>query len=187
MAKLIYVAITSVDGYVADETGNFDWAAPDEETHLLVNDLVRPAGTQLYGRRMYEVLVAWEDPSIAEGQPECIRDFHEIWMAADKVVYSRTLHEPSSARTRIEHNFDPDAIREMKRTAQRDISIGGPELAALAFGAGLVDECHLVVVPHLAGGGNRALRDGAQRKLALLAERRLSSGAVHLGYRVQAA
>lgn len=146
MARLIYLTIASLDGYVADETGNFDWAAPDEEVHSFVNDLIRPVGTHLYGRRMYEVMRVWESLGLA-GEPGYIRDFAEIWRAADKVVYSRTLEAPSTARTRIERAFDPDAVRQLKAGATRDLSVGGPELAAQAFGTGLIDEWHLVVVP----------------------------------------
>src|SRR5712692_4010873 len=147
MAKLIYSAITSLDGYVADENGNFDWAAPDEEVHRFVNDLERPVGTHLYGRRMYEVLVAWESPDISAGQPAFVQDFADIWRAADKVVYSRSLDKVSSARTSIEREFDPEAVREVKAAAAADISVGGPHLAAQAIKAGLVDDIHLFLVP----------------------------------------
>ena len=159
MAKLIYSAITSLDGYVADEDGNFDWAAPDEEVHAFVNDLERPVGTYLYGRRMYEVMVAWETPETFTDQEPVLQDYAEIWQAADKVVYSRTLETVSSARTRIERDFDPEAVRQMKAQAERDISVGGPGLAAEAIKAGLVDEYHLFVSPVVVGGGTRALPD----------------------------
>lgn len=184
MAKLIYSAITSLDGYIADESGNFDWAAPDAEVHASVNDMLRPAGTHLYGRRMYDVLVAWETIYGQPDQPPEIRDFAEIWHAADKVVYSRTLQQASSARTRIEREFDPEAIRRLKTEAERDLSIGGPELAGHAFRAGLVDEVHLFLTPVLVGGGNRALPDGVRLNLELLNEHRFSNGTVHLHYRV---
>lgn len=183
MAKLIYVTIASIDGYIADRTGNFDWAAPDEEVHSFVNDLVRPVGTHLYGRRMYEVMRVWESLSLA-GEPDCIRDFAEIWRAADKIVYSRTLEAPSGARTRIERVFDPGAVRQLKADASRDLSVGGPELAAGAFEAGLVDECGLVVVPVAVGGGNPAFPTGQRLNLTLLDERRFRGGAVYLRYRV---
>jgi dihydrofolate reductase len=182
VARLIYSAIASLDGYVADEAGNFDWAAPDEEVHRFVNDLERPVGTYLYGRRMYEVMIFWEGLDFS-GAPPFARDFAEIWRAADKVVYSKTLDAVSSARTRLERVFDPDAVRRMKAEAGRDISVGGPELAAQAIVAGLVDDYHLFVVPVVVGGGKRALPDGVRLELELLDERRFSSGDVYLRYR----
>jgi dihydrofolate reductase len=152
MAKLIYSAIASLDGYVADEDGNFGWAVPDEEVHAFINDLQRPIGTYLYGRRMYETMVGWEtDPTLAEQSP-LMRDFAQIWQAADKIVYSKTLEAVSSARTRIERDFDPELVRQMKARAGRDLNVGGPELAAQAFRAGLVDELYLFVVPIVVGG-----------------------------------
>jgi dihydrofolate reductase len=183
LAKLIYSALTSLDLYVADQTGNFDWAAPDEEVHQFVNDLLRPIGTQLYGRRMYEVLVAWESDDIAVGEPPVVADFAAIWRGADKIVYSRSLESVSSARTTIERDFDPEAIRAMKASADRDISIGGPELAANAIRAGLVDEIHLFLNPILVGGGNPALPDDVRVPLELLDERRFDNGVVYLRYR----
>jgi dihydrofolate reductase len=186
LAKLIYSALTSLDLYVADQTGNFDWAAPDEEVHQFVNDLLRPIGTQLYGRRMYEVLVAWESDDIAVGQPPVVADFAAIWRGADKIVYSRSLESVSSARTTIERDFDPEAIRAMKASADRDISIGGPELAANAIRAGLVDEIHLFLNPILVGRGNPALPDDVRVPLELLDERRFDHGVVYLRYRVVA-
>jgi dihydrofolate reductase len=182
MAKLIYSTITSLDGYVADEDGKFDWAEPDEEVHSFVNDLYRPVGTFLFGRRMYEVLVAWEAISLAD-QPPFIQDFAEIWRAADKIVYSRTAETVSSARTRIEREFDPDAVRQLKATAERDIGVGGPDLAGQAIKAGLVDEIHLVVAPVVVGGGIEALPDNVRLDLELLDERRFGNGMVHLRYR----
>jgi dihydrofolate reductase len=184
MAKLIYSAITSLDGYVADEDGNFDWAAPDEEVHAFVNDLERPVGTYLYGRRMYEVMVYWETASGRAGQTPAVQDFAELWQAADKVVYSTTLASVTSARTRIERTFDPERIRQLKAGAERDISVGGPGLAAQAIKGALVDELHLFVVPVVVGGGTRALPDDARLALELLAERRFANGTVHLHYRV---
>jgi len=180
MTKLIYSAIMSLDGYVADENGNFDWAEPDEEVHTFVNEVERPVGTYLYGRRLYDVMVAWE--SIADEQP-FIKDYAEIWRAADKVVYSRSLEAVSSARTRIEQSFDPDAVRQMKAEAERDISVGGPELAGQAIAAGLVDEIQLFLSPVVVGGGTRALPDDIRVDLELLDERRFDNGVVYLRYR----
>jgi dihydrofolate reductase len=185
MAKLIYSAITSLDGYVADVDGNFDWAAPDEEVHAFVNDLERPVGTYLYGRRMYEVMVGWETMDTGPDQTPVMRDFAEIWRAAEKVVYSRTLETVSSAKTRIERDFDPEAVRQMKTRAGRDISVGGPELAAQAIKAGLVDEWHLFVAPIVVGGGKQSLPDNVRLKLELLDERRFGNGVVHLHYRTR--
>ncbi len=183
MAKLIYTAIMSLDGYVADEDGNFDWAEPDEDVHSLVNDLERPIGTYLYGRRLYDVMVAWE--TIDDEQP-FIKDYAQIWRAADKVVYSRTLEEVSSARTRIERNFDPDVIRRMKAEMERDIGVGGPELAGQAIRAGLVDEIQLFLSPVVVGGGTRALPDNVRVELELLDERRFDNGVVYLRFRTKA-
>ena len=185
MAKLTYSAITSLDGYVADEEGNFDWAEPDEEVHTFSNDLERPVGTYLYGRRMYEVMVAWETMHTLANQPPFMQDFAEIWQTADKIVYSRTLEKVSSARTRIERDFDPEAVRQMKASGERDITVGGPNLAAQALNAGLVDECHLFIVPIVVGGGNRSLPDNVRMKLELLDERRFGNGVVHLHYRTR--
>ena len=184
MAKLIYSAITSLDGYVAGEEGNFDWAEPDGEVHSFVNDLERPVGTYLYGRRMYETMLAWETMSL-DDQPAVVRDFAEIWRAADKIVYSKTLESVSSARTRIERNFDPEAVRRLKAAAERDITVGGPNLAAQAIKAGLVDEYHLFVAPVVVGGGNQALPTNVRLKLELLDERRFGNGMVHLHYRTR--
>ena len=183
MAKLIYSAITSLDGYVADEDGSFDWAAPDEEVHTFVNDLERPVGTYLYGRRMYEVMVYWETAHTLADQPLFAQDFAEIWQAADKIVYSKTLETVSSARTRIERDFDPAAVRRMKTSAGRDITVGGPDLAAQAIMAGLVDECHLFLAPIVVGGGKPSLPDNVQLKLELRDVRRFGNGVVHLHYR----
>jgi dihydrofolate reductase len=183
VAKLIYSAITSLDGYVADEEGNFDWAAPDEEVHSFVNDLERPVGTYLYGRRMYEVMVYWETARTLPDQPPIIRDFTEIWQAADKIVYSRTLETAASAKTRIERDFDPETVRRLKASAERDLTVGGPDLAAQAIRAGLVDEFQLLVAPVVVGGGQRALPDKVRLKLELLDERRFGSGVVYLNYR----
>ena len=185
MAKLIYSAIASLDGYVADEEGNFDWAVPDEEVHAFINDLERPVGAYLYGRRLYETMLGWEtDPTLADQSP-VLRDFAEIWQAADKIVYSKTLEAVPTARTRIERDFDPEAVRQMKALAGRDLMVGGPELAAHAFRAGLVDECHLFVVPMVVGGGKRSLPDDVRMKLELLDERRFGNGMVYLKYRIR--
>jgi dihydrofolate reductase len=186
MAKLIYSAIASLDGYVADEEGKFDWSMPDEEVHSFVNDLERPIGTHLYGRRMYEVMVAWETMPTSPAEP-IMADYAEIWRAADKVVYSRTLEAPSSERTRVEREFDPEAVRAMKAAASSDLGIGGPELAGAAIRAGLVDECHLFLTPIIVGGGNPALPDGVRWELELLSERRFGNGVVHLHYRSRGA
>jgi len=176
---LIYAAIASLDGYVADEQGRWDWSVPTEEVHAAVNDVMRPAGTHLYGRRMYDVLVAWE--TIDDPAP-VMRDYAQIWRSADKIVYSRTLDEVSSARTRIEREFDADAVRAMK--AKGELVIGGPELAGQAMQAGVLDELHLFLSPVVVGGGNPALPAGARLDLELLGERRFGNGVVHLRYRV---
>ena len=183
MAKLIYSAITSLDGYVADEDGNFEWAAPDAEVHSFVNELERPIGTYLYGRRMYEVMLFWETVSTEAAQAPFMRDFAELWRAADKVVYSTTLEAESSARTRIERDFDPDAVARMKASAEQDISVGGPNLAAQAIRAGLVDEFQLFLTPVVVGGGHHWLPQGAQLSLELVDERRFAGGVVFLRYR----
>jgi dihydrofolate reductase len=182
MAKLIYSAISSLDGYVADQAGNFDWAAPDEEVFRFVNDLERPVGTYLYGRRMYETMVYWETAPSPPDQPEVVRDFTETWRAAEKIVYSKTLQVPSSARTRIERHFDPDAVRQLKATAARDITVGGSDLAFQAIQAGLVDELHLFLNPVTVGGGKPALPTEFRLGLGLMSLRRFDSGVVHLRY-----
>jgi dihydrofolate reductase len=185
MARLIYSAIMSLDGYVADADGTFDWAAPDEEVHTVVNDLERPVGTYLYGRRMYEVMVVWETMHAVADQPPVVQDFAQLWQAADKIVYSTTLETVSSARTRIARAFDPEAVRQMKAHAGRDLTVGGPALAGQALKAGLVDECHLFVAPIVVGGGTQALPTGVRLTLDLLDERRFRSGMVHLHYRIR--
>lgn len=186
MAKLIYSAITSLDGFTEDSTGSFDWAAPDEELHRFVNDLERPAGTHLYGRRMYETMQVWEtDPSFTADSPT-LQDYAAIWQAADKIVYSRTLSTVATARTRLERDFDPEAIRQLKATTSRDIAIGGPNLAAHALKAGLVDEFHLFLSPIIVGGGKHCLPPGLRLTLELLAERRFGNGVVYLHYRMRA-
>jgi dihydrofolate reductase len=185
MAKLIYTAISSLDGYIEDVDGNFDWAAPDEEVHSFINDLERTAGTYLIGRRMYETMMVWEtDPGFAADSP-LTRDYAEIWQAADKIVYSKTLASAPTRKTQIEKNFDPEAIRQLKATSEHDITIGGPELAAHAFRAGLIDECHLFLIPILVGGGKSALPDNLRMELELLEERRFHNGTVYLRYRTR--
>ena len=183
MAKLIYAAIGSLDGYVEDTSGKFDWAEPDEEMHAFVNELERPVGTYLYGRRMYETMVFWETVDPDGDWPAVAREFAAIWQAAEKVVYSRTIETVSSARTRIERALDRDAIERMKQSSVSDIGIGGAELAGQAIVAGLVDELQLLLVPVLVGGGKRALPNDVRVQLELLDERRFESGAVFLRYR----
>jgi dihydrofolate reductase len=184
MARLVYSAISSLDGYVADEQGVFDWAAPDEEVHAHVNDLVRPVGTYLYGRRLYDVMAVWETMPTTD-EPAVIRDFAGMWREAEKVVYSTTLESVSTARTRLEREFDPAAVRALVDAADRDVSVGGAHLAARAFDAGLVDELHLYLNPVVIGGGTRSLPDGVRLDLELLDEHRFGNGVVHLHYRVR--
>jgi dihydrofolate reductase len=184
VGKFMYSAITSLDGYIEDEEGNFDWAAPDEEVFAFVNELERPIGTYLYGRRMYETMAGWEtDEFIGDGHPVTV-DFAEIWRAADKVVFSRSLESVSSARTRIEAAFDPDLIQKLKSSAKSDLTVAGAELAAAAFRAGLIDECHLLLNPIAVGGGKQALPSKDHTRFELLDERRFGNGVVHLHYRV---
>lgn len=184
MGKLIYSAIASLDGYVADEHGNFDWGEPDEEVHTFINELGGDIGTYLYGRRLYEVMVAWETLSLQD-QPAYLRDFAQVWRSANKVVYSKTLQTESTERTRIESNFDPQEISDMKASADRDLTVGGPELTAHAFTAGLVDECHLVFAPVVVGGGTRSLPTHLRLELELLDERRFRSDFGYISYRVK--
>jgi dihydrofolate reductase len=186
MAKLIYSAIASTDGYVEDEHGKFDWATPDDEVLAFVNEQERPIGTYLYGRRMYETMVFWETVSTGADQSSLIRDFAELWRAAEKIVYSRTLQTTSSARTRVERDFDPESIRALKRTSPADITVGGAELAGQAIASGLVDECHLFLNPVLVGAGKRALPAGVRAQLELLDERRFGNGVVYVHYSLNA-
>ena len=183
MGDLLYTVIASLDGFVADEDGSFDWAAPDEEVHAFVNDLERNVGTYLLGRRMYEVMRFWDTSEAIDDQPPVMHDFAAIWRAADKVVYSSTLADVSTARSRLERDFDADQIRALKRTASRDLSIGGPTLAASAIRAGLVDEYRCFVVPVVVGGGIQALPAGVRRDFELIELRRFESGFVYLRYR----
>ena len=184
MAKLIYSAISSLDGYVADTEGKFDWSAPDDEVHWFVNELERPIGTYLYGRRMYEVMRYWETAPTGNGELSAGQEYAQIWNAADKIVYSKGLEQVSTANTRLEREFDPQAIRDMKAAATQNISIGGPTLAADALRMGLVDECHLFLSPIVVGGGLPALPDNVRLELDLLDERPFSNGVVHLHYRI---
>jgi dihydrofolate reductase len=185
MARLIYSAIASLDGYIEDEQGKFDWAAPDQDVHAFVNELERPVGTYLYGRRMYQTMVYWETVPTGPDQTAPGRDFAQIWRSADKIVYSRTLEAPASARTRIERDFEPAAVSALKESSDRDITVGGAGLAATAMAAGLVDECQLYLVPVLVGGGKRALPDGVRTQLGLLDEHRFGSGFVYLRYQLR--
>jgi dihydrofolate reductase len=185
VASLIYSMIASLDGYIADEDGKFDWAEPDEEVHTFINDLARPVGTYLLGRRMYEVLAYWDDPPALDEQPSFVQEFAEIWQAADKVVYSRTLETARTARTSIERGFDPEAIRRLKAQSDRDVAVGGPDLAAQAIRAGLVDEYQLFVVPVAVGAGKRVLPRDGRIELELVDERRLRNGTVFLHYRTR--
>jgi len=184
MAKLLYTAITSLDGYVNDADGGFDWAEPAPDLHQYVNDLEREVGTHLYGRRMYEVMRYWETAGGAD-ESAVERDYASVWQAADKVVFSRTLDAVSTARTRLERTFEPEAVRSWKAAAERDLSVGGPGLAAAALRAGLVDEVLLFAHPVVVGGGTRALPDSVRLRLELLDTRRFDGGVVHARYRVR--
>src|SRR5450755_4058250 len=177
MAKLIYSAIASADGYVEDAAGSFDWGAPDEELLCFVNELERPVGTHLYGRRMYETMLYWETAHTIPGQPFAGREFTGIWQAAEKIVFSKTLESVSSARTRIERNFDPGMVRQPKSATEHDMTVGGADLAGQAVRAGLVDELHLFLAPILVGGGKPALPNGVRFDLELLDTQRFASGA----------
>lgn len=179
------MALASLDGFIEDADGKFGWAEPDEEVHRFVNDLERSVGTYLYGRRMYEVLRYWEGPDTSIEATPHARDYAAIWRAADKVVYSKTLSEVSTARTRLERDFDPAAVRRLKEQSQAAISVGGPDLAARAFAAGLVDELHLFLFPVIVGAGKRALPADVRLDLELMDERRFGHGAVHLHYRIK--
>jgi dihydrofolate reductase len=181
MAKLIYSALESLDGYIADQDGKFDWGEPDEEVHTFLNDLMRTIGTYLYGRRMYEVMVAWETLELAD-QPPHMQEFADMWRHADKIVYSKTLEAASSAKTRLERDFDPEAVRRMKVAERRDLAVAGPTLAAQAFQAALVDECQLFIAPIVVGGGIQSLPDNVRLKLELLDERRFGNGMIYLRY-----
>ena len=183
MAKLIYSTLTSADGYTEDADGGIDWGIPDEELLSFINELERPAGTYLYGRRMYEGMLYWEPGHMMPGQPPLVQEFAGIWQAADKIVFSKTLPSVSSARTRVHATFDPEMVRQLKSTAEHDMRVGGADLAGQAIKAGLVDEVRLFLVPVVVGGGKRALPDGFRSGLELLDTRRFASGAVYLRYR----
>jgi dihydrofolate reductase len=185
MAHLIYTTNTSLDGYIEDMDGKFDWTDPDEEVFKFITNLIRADGTHLYGRRTYESMMVWEtDPNLADESP-LMRDFAQVWQAADKIVYSRTLEAVSTRKTQIERNFDPEAIRRLKDSVQQDIHIGGAELAAQAFRSGLIDECHLFIIPIIVGGGKPALPDNVRLELELLEERCFGNGEVYLRYRTR--
>ncbi len=185
MAKLIYIANLSLDGYTEDVDGKFEWTGPGDEVFAFITELLRPVGTQLYGRRMYETMAVWETDPTLTAQSELMADFASVWQATDKVVYSTTLHNASTARTRLEHHFDPDSLRDVKTSATSDLTIGGPTVTAHAFDAGLVDECHLFVYPVLVGGGKPAFPSDAHVQLELLEERRFANGVVYLHYRTE--
>jgi dihydrofolate reductase len=183
VAKLIYSVIMSLDGYVADRDGNFDWSEPDAEVHTFVNELMRPVGTHLYGRRLYEVMAAWEDPDAFAAEPDYVQEFAQLWRAADKVVFSRRLATPSTKRTRIEREFSADAVRRLKAEAGRDLIVGGPDLSTSAIRAGLVDEFQVFVSPVAVGGGKKYFPEDVRLRLELLDERRFGNGVVYLRYR----
>jgi len=185
MAKLIYSVLGSLDGYFEDADGRFDWAAPDEDVHAFVNDLERPIGTSLYGRRMYETMVFWETAHTDPDAPPHIVQYARDWQAAEKVVYSTTLESVSSERTRIERTFDPDAVRRLKDGSDHDLSVDGPNLAAQAIAAGLVDEYHLFITTSVVGGGKRFFPDGVRLDLELVEERTFSSGLIYARYRTR--
>ncbi len=182
MAKLIYFTPTSLDGYIADETGDLDWAAPDEEVHAFINDIVRPIGTYLYGRKMYQTMAVWETPDVIPGRTPAMLDFARIWQAADKIVYSKSLETVSTRKTRLEREFDPQVVRDLKAQLPHDVAVGGPTLAAHAIRAGIVDEYHLFVVPIILGGGKPVLPGNVRVTLELLAERGFDNGMVYLRY-----
>ena len=185
MAKLIYLMFTSLDGYVEDAQGDFSWSMPDEIVHAFVNEIAASMGTCLYGRRMYETMLFWETANNEPDQPPVILDFARQWQAAEKIVFSRTLTEPRSARTRIVRDFDPELVRRLKAEARMDMSIDGPEIAGQAIKAGLVDEIMMIVCPVVVGGGKRFLPDGARVDLDLLEERRFDNCMVFLRYAVR--
>jgi len=184
VARLLYSAIASLDGFVADDRGNFDWAAPDEEVHQFVNDREREVGTYLLGRRMYDVMKFWETADAQPDEPPVFHDYARIWRGADKIVYSASLDRVTTARTRLERRFDADAVRLLKAQAAADLSVGGPHLAAEALRAGLVDELHLYLMPRVIGRGNAALPEDVRLRLDLVDQRRFASGVVYLAYRI---
>jgi dihydrofolate reductase len=185
MGKLIYSMLTSLDGYTEDEDGSFDWAAPDDELHRFVNDLNRPVGTHLYGRRMYDTMSYWETAGTEPDAPDFVRDFASIWQAADKIVYSHSLDAVTTARTRIEREFVPEEVRALKEGAVRDLIVAGPDLAAHALRAGLVDELQQFLTPVAVGGGTRFLPEGIRLNLDLQELHRFAGGTVYLSYRIR--
>ena len=185
MAKLIYSVIASLDGYVENQQGDFDWAMPDEAVHRFINDLERPVGTYLYGRRMYETMTYWETAHAIPDEPDVVREFTDIWLQAEKVVYSRSLEAVSTARTRIERTFDPDSIRALKASAERDITVGGADLAGQALARGLVDELQAFTVPALVGGGRRSLPERIRFDLDLLETVPFDNGFVFSRYKLR--
>lgn len=185
LGRLTYTALCSLDGYIEDAGGGFEWGAPDAEVHAFVNERERAVGTMLIGRRMYETLAVWETME-TEGEPVEIADYKRIWLDAEKIIYSRTLTDTTAPRTRIEPEFDPEAVRALKAGAEHELSIGGPELAGAAFAAGLIDEVALLVSPVAVGGGKRALPAGLRLNLELEEERRFGAGVVFLRYAVGA-
>jgi len=186
MAKLIYFTPTSLDGFIAKDPGSYDWSSPDEEAFAFIIDLIRPIGTYLYGRKTYETMSVWETPGVIPGLLADGPEFARVWQAADKIVYSKTLETVTTRKTRLVREFDPHAIRELKAQSTHDITVGGPELAAHAIRAGLVDEYHLLVAPAMLGGGTRVLAGDLRANLELLDERRFPNGMVYLRYRTQA-
>ena len=185
MAKLIYVTNVSLDGFIEDAQGRFDWTEPSDEVFTFITDVVRPVGTHLLGRRLYETMAVWETEPALAAQSELMTEFANVWQTADKIVYSTTLHAVSTANTRLERRFDPDSVRDMKTSAASDLTVGGPTLAAHAFNAGLVDECQLFIYPVLVGGGKPAFPSDARVQLDLLDEHRFGNGVVNLRYRIQ--
>ncbi|HEX2404592.1 MAG TPA: dihydrofolate reductase family protein [Acidimicrobiia bacterium] len=183
MAKLIYIANVSLDGFIEDASGSFDFTEPDEEVFLFITDLVRSVGIWLYGRRLYEAMAVWETDASLAAQSEPMADFANVWQAGEKIVYTTTLQAAPTARTRLERSFDPDSVRDMKASATADLTVGGANLAAQAFEAKLVDECHLFISPVLVGGGKPALPRDTRARLELVDERRFASGVVYLRYR----
>ena len=184
MAKLLYISPASLDGYIGD--GDYDWSAPDDAVSAFINDLLRPVGTYLYGRRTYETMAPWATPNVIPGLTPAMLEFAPVWQAADKIVYSKSLETVSTPKTRLEREFDPQAVRELTDRATRDISVGGPNLAAQAIRAGIVDEYHLWIVPEILGRGLRILPDNVRESLALLDERRFANGTIYLRYRPRA-
>ncbi len=184
MAKLMYITNVSLDGYIEDAQGSFQWSEPDEEAFAFITDLIRPVGTWLYGRRLYETMAVWETDETLAAQSDLMADFAEAWKAGEKVVYSTTLRDVSTARSRLERSFDPGSVRDMKRSATGDLAVGGANLAAQAFKGGLVDECHLFIHPVLVGGGKPAMPRDVRARLELMDERRFTNGIVYLRYRI---